>query len=721
MGRHPNGQWRPIGHTTITPPDHRSRPSAPAGELSPPKPVARSTDAFEILPSNSLKVQHTTPTPEQTTPSGPTSEVNSPPEEPRKLIATIPEAILASLRSTCAAKAEVSLLGRIHGKHPGLKALTAWARDTLHPSLTLLSLKTNNLFEVTFSHSEGRIHALTQADLVCDTAAIFFSSWRPHFDSKAPHAAESLDHPVWVQIVDLCQVLREESFLRLIGEQLGQVISIDSSDAYRAKLFGPRIRLLVRDIHHLPQTVVIPRLDGDGTVEYKLEFSGLPKQCGRCRAHDHLVRNCPRRTSPVRKKEDLRNRGLETKKEALQETEPGGTSLSSNDNQHTELGRSQELPSPQKEHRLSTQEHSGIHSTRQSASPVSELGNTTVVSPTQEHSGIPSARQSELKPVSANLGTTAVGDSPQLSPLVEVSGGASPNKAKISQEEHNISMLKPDDVNFPKLQTPPTARRGSPPKHTSDSPSEQTQFIWGSTQFVTPVSKPQTTEGGRGKEKQPESAPLTRQGYRSGRLAEDFWSMIGMPNTPPSHPKMLRVIPFLTKNRHTEQTEYLVDRKGQSFGAIAHVHVAELLAGIPWTQARARQHVVNEVSQALQKTLIFNNNLSNPFQRWTQGRWFAQWGSGAEGEHICTLFVSIDTPEHKVKPRKGFQLGWRKEPEEISTLLASPGTEDIQIIDSDQLLWQKMAGKLPSMKSADHPPESHNRFASLLGDEAPNQ
>lgn len=274
---------------------------APVGEPFPPKPEARSNDTSKIFPSYSLNVQIPSTTMEPPQPPRPENDVDA----PRKLIANIPEEVLATLRSTCAAKAEVSLLGRIHGKHPGLKALMAWARDSLHPSLSMLSLKTNNLFEVTFSHPEGRTHALTQTYLVCDTAAIFFSSWRPHFDPQAPQAEESLDHPVWVQIVDLCHVLREESFLKLIGEQIGQVISIDNSEAYRAKLFGPRIRLLVQDIHQLPQKVVIPRLDGEGTVEYTLEFSGLPKQCGRCRAYDHLVRNCPKKVPPARKREGI--------------------------------------------------------------------------------------------------------------------------------------------------------------------------------------------------------------------------------------------------------------------------------------------------------------------------------------------------------------------------------------------------------------------------------
>lgn len=76
------------------------------------------------------------------TPAAPTHQ-----EVSRKLVAMIPEALLESLRSACAAKAKFSLLGRIQGKHLGLKALTIWARETLHPSYSLVSLKNNNLFK----------------------------------------------------------------------------------------------------------------------------------------------------------------------------------------------------------------------------------------------------------------------------------------------------------------------------------------------------------------------------------------------------------------------------------------------------------------------------------------------------------------------------------------------------------------------------------------------
>lgn len=200
--------------------------------------------------------------------------------DPNKVHVTISAELLADLRSQCDIKASVSLLGRIQGKHPWLQALTTWARENLHPSLVLLLLQENNIFEVTFETPGGRIHALNQADLLCETAAIFFSSWRPHFDARAPRDTEKLDHPVWMQVANMCQVLRGDTFLHTIGENIGQVISIDNSEAYKAKLFGPRIRLLVKDIDNLPHTVVLPKLDGEGKIEYALEFSGLPNQCG---------------------------------------------------------------------------------------------------------------------------------------------------------------------------------------------------------------------------------------------------------------------------------------------------------------------------------------------------------------------------------------------------------------------------------------------------------
>ena len=285
--------WRRVGDEQLLDEllDQDSRPPAQAGETCPLKLAARSNHSSET----NIFTPPASPPPNITefaTTGEHERNKDKDKDKHRKLIASIPEELLTKLRATCEVKAATSLLGRIQGKHPGLKSLTAWAKEFLHPSLKLLSLRANNLFEVTFEHVEGRVHALKQSDFVCESSTIFFSSWRPHVNSRTSH--DTLDHPVWVQIVNLCQILRDDAFLRTIGEQIGQVIAIDNSEVYKAKFFGPRIRLLVCDLGNLPHAVVIPRLDGEGVVEYKLEFSGLPNQCGRCRSKDHQVKHCPK-------------------------------------------------------------------------------------------------------------------------------------------------------------------------------------------------------------------------------------------------------------------------------------------------------------------------------------------------------------------------------------------------------------------------------------------
>ena len=55
---------------------------------------------------------------------------------------------------------------------------------------------------------------------------------------------------------------------------------------------------------------------------------------------------------------------------------------------------------------------------------------------------------------------------------------------------------------------------------------------------------------------------------------------------------------------------------------------------------------------------------------------------------------------------------------EISQILNTPVTDEIQVFESDHTHWQKMAGRLPQSKANEQfAPESHNRFATLLDDE----
>lgn len=255
------------------------------------------------------------------------------------------------------------------------------------------------------------------------------------------------------------------------------------------------------------------------------------------------------------------------------------------------------------------------------------------------------------------------------------------------------------------------------PKHqpwAADTIETQPTFVWRAKSH----SEINSQGGEKGKEKiklqGTESTPITRQGYRSGRLAEDFWTALGMPQIPASPRKKLRVIPFITKNE--EQEEYLVDKSILPFANITEVNVAEQLAGIPWSPQRAKQHVVNEVAQALQKILVFNNNHSSPFQKWAQSRWSANWTVNTTGEHTCTLYVCIAVPEAKVKIRKGKELGWKKVPGGIRELLTTITTEQIQEITTQNTQWQAMVGyRELTQNKKPQPPEttSPNRFAVL--------
>lgn len=189
-----------------------------------------------------------------------------------------------------------------------------------------------------------------------------------------------------------------------------------------------------------------------------------------------------------------------------------------------------------------------------------------------------------------------------------------------------------------------------------------------------------------------------------------------MPNTPQAKPKRLQIIPFLTKDRQSEKAEYLVDKSRHPNTTIAQVQVAELLAGIPWTQSRARQHVVDEVSQALHKFLIFNNNLSNPFQTSSQGCWFSHWSQQPE-ENICTLFVCVAVQEHKIKPRKGRSFGWRRVPTNIKELLQLHMTEDIHDTPEHNQ-WHQMTGDAPEVRpTPQDTPATTNRFSVLVEEE----
>jgi hypothetical protein len=301
----------------------------------------------------------------------------------------------------------------------------------------------------------------------------------------------------------------------------------------------------------------------------------------------------------------------------------------------------------------------------------------------------------------------------------------SPQVEKTDTPESKTPSLQPDELNFPKLPSGNHTPDRSLSQQNSPITLEKTHFVWRTKPVFAELATPQTTpseDKGKGKQqvKNLDSAPVTRQGYRSGRLADDFWTALNPPHPPVAQRKTLQVIPILIADKPELPTQCLVDLKTHKPQPFAQVHIAELLAGIPWSEHRVRQHVVNEVAQTLYKKLVFTNPSANPLQTWSHGKWFSSWEEHQEGEYCCTLYACIKMQEHKIKPRKGQNFGWSTLPEEIRNQLQMHTSEAIESTNADKNQWHTLITKQeftsihPAPKAAI---TRSNRFA-VLGEAA---
>lgn len=175
-----------------------------------------------------------------------------------------------------------------------------------------------------------------------------------------------------------------------------------------------------------------------------------------------------------------------------------------------------------------------------------------------------------------------------------------------------------------------------------------------------------------------------------------------------THRKTLRAIPLLTVERKDNAMEYLVDLKTNQPQPLAKVHIAEQLAGIPWTATRVRQHIVNEVAQALYKVFVFTNPSLNPLQRWKHGKWFARWEGDKEGDQTCTLYVCLKVQEQKLKPKKGHNVGWQKLPDDVRDRIQSHIEDTIETFADEDLFWSKPA------KKTQHPPSASTQLTTTV-------
>ena len=211
---------------------------------------------------------------------------------------------------------------------------------------------------------------------------------------------------------------------------------------------------------------------------------------------------------------------------------------------------------------------------------------------------------------------------PPKAPIAETTEEDIEIKQGNGLEKNVLAALQQDEINFPPLSSPQGAKATTPIHQPSQEGPNTQSFVW----RVRNDTIVQSGNRGKGKHKQSaprgsESTPLTTQGYRTGRLAEDFWTALDMPNIPNATHKKLKVIPLLLKS--LEQIEYLIDTAQAPQLTIAPIQIAEILAGLPWSPSKVKQHIDSQISHALHKVMIFNTSASNPFQVWNQGQWHA--------------------------------------------------------------------------------------------------
>lgn len=118
-------------------------------------------------------------------------------------------------------------------------------------------------------------------------------------------------------------------------------------------------------------------------------------------------------------------------------------------------------------------------------------------------------------------------------------------KARCTASISTTPNLLTDELNFPKLPSPTKQgkeTRNDQRKETHQTETtEQPHFIWRSKPTTLETSQPSNArESGKCKQaKILDSTPITRQGYRTSRLVEDFWVTLMTPNTPISTRKTL--------------------------------------------------------------------------------------------------------------------------------------------------------------------------------------
>ena len=176
------------------------------------------------------------------------------------------------------------------------KTLEEWICETLHNTFSSLALIGNRYFEVMFSSPKGAQHTFKNLYFY-EAKEVHFATWHIDFSSAIEDHPMSIAYPVWAHFLGLPDSLRTVTGLTMLSQRLGTILTVETSDSFKEKTVGPRVRVLLKDVASLPQTCWLPRSLPRVSLEHKIIYLGRSNQCLCCKRYGHKLHNSnhPRR------------------------------------------------------------------------------------------------------------------------------------------------------------------------------------------------------------------------------------------------------------------------------------------------------------------------------------------------------------------------------------------------------------------------------------------
>jgi hypothetical protein len=178
--------------------------------------------------------------------------------------------LLNTYRDAAAAR---TIIGHLPVASPRYKGLEECARETLHQILESVTQIGNNFFEATFLAKEGPLYTLQNTFFYLGKE-VTFSTWSADFSSAQEETYMNIHYPIWAHFLGIPGWMCNTECLSILGNRLGKVLFIDVIFTYRGKTAGPQIKVLVKDVEGLPNTILLLGARSGTELEYKVVYYG---------------------------------------------------------------------------------------------------------------------------------------------------------------------------------------------------------------------------------------------------------------------------------------------------------------------------------------------------------------------------------------------------------------------------------------------------------------